>query len=108
MGGDRLTVPALVSQVNYAFVLEIKLPPESQKGDFPLPGELHKAVSSTILMSLLSCVGIFAMRLTIFAAIFLKSALAALYTDPSGLPNTPYTYIIVGGTTEHPRISSAL
>ncbi|KAF8259333.1 aryl-alcohol-oxidase from pleurotus Eryingii [Lactarius quietus] len=34
------------------------------------------------------------MRLSIIAALFLKPVLAALYTDPSTLPNTPYTYII--------------
>ncbi|KAI9451433.1 aryl-alcohol-oxidase from pleurotus Eryingii [Lactarius psammicola] len=36
------------------------------------------------------------MRLSVFAALFLRPVLAAVYTDPSTLPNTPYTYIIVG------------
>lgn len=37
------------------------------------------------------------MRLSVLAALFfLKSVLAAVYTDPSTLPNVSYTYIIVG------------
>ncbi|KAH9027540.1 hypothetical protein EDB83DRAFT_1919318 [Lactarius deliciosus] len=36
------------------------------------------------------------MRLSIFAVLFLKSVWAAVYTNPSTLPNAPYTYIIVG------------
>ncbi|KAH9017376.1 aryl-alcohol-oxidase from pleurotus Eryingii [Lactarius pseudohatsudake] len=36
------------------------------------------------------------MRLSIFAVLLLKSVWAAVYTDPSTLPNAPYTYIIVG------------
>ncbi|KAI0295097.1 hypothetical protein B0F90DRAFT_1811527 [Multifurca ochricompacta] len=36
------------------------------------------------------------MHLFILGAFFLKSVLAAVYTDPSNLPNNPYTYIIVG------------
>jgi hypothetical protein len=42
------------------------------------------------------------MRLTgpFIAALFLKSVLATLYTDPLALPNATYTYIIVGGTSE--------
>lgn len=41
-----------------------------------------------------------AMRHPLIAAIFLKSVLAAIYTDPSTLPNASYTYIIVGGTSK--------
>jgi hypothetical protein len=40
------------------------------------------------------------MRLSIIAALFLEPVLAAIYTDPSKLPNASYTYIIVGGTSE--------
>ena len=40
------------------------------------------------------------MRHPLIAAIFLKSVLAAIYTDPSTLPNASYTYIIVGGTSK--------
>ncbi|KAI9459890.1 aryl-alcohol-oxidase from pleurotus Eryingii [Lactarius psammicola] len=36
------------------------------------------------------------MRLPVIAALFLKPVLAAVYTDPSTLPNASYTYIIVG------------
>ncbi|KAI9435481.1 aryl-alcohol-oxidase from pleurotus Eryingii [Lactarius indigo] len=38
------------------------------------------------------------MRLSVIAPslLFLKSAFAAVYTDPSLLPNSPYTYIVVG------------
>jgi hypothetical protein len=48
------------------------------------------------------------MRPSIIAALFLTPVLAAVYTDPSMLPNDSYTYIIVGGTSERPRISNAL
>ncbi|KAH8987304.1 aryl-alcohol-oxidase from pleurotus Eryingii [Lactarius akahatsu] len=36
------------------------------------------------------------MRLPLISLLFLKSVFAAVYTDPSLLPNSPYTYIIVG------------
>ncbi|KAH9016621.1 aryl-alcohol-oxidase from pleurotus Eryingii [Lactarius pseudohatsudake] len=36
------------------------------------------------------------MHLSVIALLFLKSVFAAVYTDPSKLPNSPYTYIIVG------------
>ncbi|KAI9430921.1 aryl-alcohol-oxidase from pleurotus Eryingii [Lactarius indigo] len=36
------------------------------------------------------------MRLSLITALFLKSVWAAVYTDPSTLPNASYTYIIVG------------
>ncbi|KAH9016616.1 aryl-alcohol-oxidase from pleurotus Eryingii [Lactarius pseudohatsudake] len=36
------------------------------------------------------------MRLSVIALLFLKSVFAAVYTDPSKLPNSPYTYIIAG------------
>ncbi|KAH9054897.1 aryl-alcohol-oxidase from pleurotus Eryingii [Lactarius vividus] len=36
------------------------------------------------------------MRLSIIALLFLKSVWAVVYTNPSTLPNTSYTYIIVG------------
>jgi len=49
-----------------------------------------------------------AMRLFVFAALFLKPVFAAVYTDPSALPNASYTYIIVGGTFERLCISGAL
>ena len=48
------------------------------------------------------------MRLSVIAALFLKTVLAAVYTDPSTLPNASYTYIIVGGTSERLQVSSAL
>ncbi len=48
------------------------------------------------------------MRLSVFAALFLKPVFAAVYTDPSTLPNTSYTYIIVGGTSKRLWISSTL
>ncbi|KAI9435484.1 aryl-alcohol-oxidase from pleurotus Eryingii [Lactarius indigo] len=38
-----------------------------------------------------------AMRLSVaFTLLFIKSVIAAIYTDPSTLPNASYTYIIVG------------
>src|SRR6266702_4654404 len=40
------------------------------------------------------------MRLFFFAALFLKPVFAAVYTDPSTLPNASYTHIIVGGTSK--------
>ena len=49
-----------------------------------------------------------AMRLFVFAALFLKPVFAAVYTDPSTLPNASYTHIIVGGTSERLQVSSAL
>ncbi|KAH9054889.1 aryl-alcohol-oxidase from pleurotus Eryingii [Lactarius vividus] len=36
------------------------------------------------------------MRLSLITLLFLKSAFAVVYTDPSLLPNSPYTYIVVG------------
>jgi len=48
------------------------------------------------------------MRLSVITALFLKTVLAAVYTDPSTLPNASYTYIVVGGTSGRLRISSAL
>ncbi|KAI9435483.1 alcohol oxidase [Lactarius indigo] len=36
------------------------------------------------------------MRFPVIVLLFLKSVFAAVYTDPSTLPNSPYTYIIVG------------
>ncbi len=51
---------------------------------------------------------VYAMRLFVFAALFLKPVFAAVYTDPSTLPNASYTYIVVGGTSGRLRISSAL
>ncbi|KAI9434372.1 aryl-alcohol-oxidase from pleurotus Eryingii [Lactarius indigo] len=36
------------------------------------------------------------MRLSVIALLFLKPVFAAVYTDPSKLPNSPYTYIVVG------------
>ncbi|KAI9451426.1 aryl-alcohol-oxidase from pleurotus Eryingii [Lactarius psammicola] len=36
------------------------------------------------------------MRLSVIVALFLKSVFAAVYTDPSTLPNVSYTYIVVG------------
>ncbi len=55
----------------------------------------------------LSLFAISHMRLSVIAALFLKTVLAAVYTDPSTLPNASYTYIIVG-TSERLRVSSAL
>ena len=49
-----------------------------------------------------------AMRYSFIAAIFLKPVLAAIYTDPSTLPDTSYTYIIVGGTSERQWISGTV
>ena len=40
------------------------------------------------------------MRLSVIAAIVLKPVLAAVFTDPSSLPDATYTHIIVGGTSE--------
>ena len=48
------------------------------------------------------------MRHSLIAAIFLKSVLAAIYTDPSTLPNASYTYIIVGGTSERQWLSDTV
>ena len=48
------------------------------------------------------------MRHSLIAAIFLKSVLAAIYTDPSTLPNASYTYIIVGGTSERQWLSGTV
>ncbi|KAH9020672.1 aryl-alcohol-oxidase from pleurotus Eryingii [Lactarius hengduanensis] len=36
------------------------------------------------------------MRLPLISLLFLKSVFAVVYTDPSLLPNSPYTYIVVG------------
>ncbi|KAH9177252.1 aryl-alcohol-oxidase from pleurotus Eryingii [Lactarius sanguifluus] len=36
------------------------------------------------------------MRFPLISLLFLKSVFAAVYTDPSLLPNSPYTYIVVG------------
>lgn len=58
-------------------------------------------------MSLLSFIAVFAMPLSILIALFLKLVFTAIYIDPSTLPNSSHTYIIVGGMSERPRISSA-
>ena len=39
------------------------------------------------------------------ATLFLKTVYGAIYTDPSTLPNTLYTHIIVGGTSKCQWIS---
>ena len=47
------------------------------------------------------------MRFSVIATLFLTPALAAVYTDPSMLPNASYTYIIVGGRV-HPSVRGYL
>ncbi|KAH9017367.1 aryl-alcohol-oxidase from pleurotus Eryingii [Lactarius pseudohatsudake] len=40
------------------------------------------------------------MRLPLISLLFLKSVFAVVYTDPSLLPNPPYTYIVVGSFSD--------
>jgi hypothetical protein len=98
-----------MKSLNYEFILANQDPSAAPEAHFPphTAGYIKPCPQEPDVAAFF-CFAVSAMRLSIIAALFLTPALAAVYTDPLMLPNDCYTYIIVGGTSERPRISSAI